>query len=275
MAAHLADVLLSGQRGFVKEPNGQWTLSTSEPEAIESPPRRAAAPRARTARTAETVVACVVERGDSRPISTLSFAVVDVETTGSRAGWGDRITEFAAVWVDSGQVTESFDCLVNPERPIPPEVTRLTRITSDMVRRAPRFQAIAQDVAGKLEGRIFVAHNASFDWRFVSTEFLRATGERLVGERLCTVRLSRALLPMLRRRSLDAVARYFDVEITERHRAGGDALATAKVLIRLLHMAEDQGVATLDDLRQLGRSGKKSRRKRRALPHWMTRDDSA
>ncbi len=277
---HLADVLLGSERGFVKEPSGTWSLTPVDLPPVPPPTDRARrgstarASRGREVSTRTTSTSAPLAVA-STPLSRLSYAVVDVETTGSRAGWGDRITEIAAVRVEGGEIVDVYESLVNPERPIPPQITQLTRITSDMVRSAPRFATIARRVAQALDGRIFVAHNATFDWRFVSTEFMRSTGEQLVGERVCTVRLTRALLPMLRRRSLDALARYFDVEITARHRAGGDAVATARVLIELLRLAEDRGVTTLEDLRMLGRTGRKVRRKRRALPQWMTRDESA
>ncbi|MFN8572652.1 MAG: 3'-5' exonuclease [Gemmatimonadaceae bacterium] len=280
VAVHLADVLLGSERGFVKEPGGTWMLTpTAEPIAparkVEHVAKGRATRQSTQSATLSSPPTAAITASTSTPLSQLSYAVVDVETTGTRAGWGDRITEIAAVRVEGGEIVDVYETLINPERPIPAQITQLTRITSEMVRRAPLFAAVARRVAQALDGRIFVAHNATFDWRFVSTEFMRSTGEQLVGERVCTVRLTRALLPMLRRRSLDSLARYFGVEITARHRAGGDAVATAQVLIELLRLAEDRGVETLEDLRLLGRTGRKARRKRRALPHWMTRDESA
>ncbi len=201
--------------------------------------------------------------------------VVDVETTGTRAAGSDRIVEIAAVVVERGEVTRAFESLVNPECPIPSEVSRLTMITGGMVRSAPRFAQVAAEIAPYLEGRVFVAHNAGFDWRFLSAELERTMGQRLDGDRLCTVRMTAALLPSLRRRSLDAVANYFGIEIGARHRAGGDARATAAVLLRLLRLAEERGAETIDDLKTLGRAGRRPRKRRRASPHWMTRDESA
>src|SRR5690606_35268575 len=121
-----------------------------------------------------------------------------------------------------------------PQRAIPPMITALTNITWDMVRHAPRFGEICDRLVPMLDGKVFVAHNAEFDWRFVTTEITRATGQRLEGERLCTVRLARSLLPELRSRRLDALAHYYGITIEGRHRVGGDARATAKVLVRLL-----------------------------------------
>jgi DNA polymerase-3 subunit epsilon len=208
-----------------------------------------------------------------RPLRELSYVVVDVETTGTRALSGDRITEVAAVTVERSAVVHVYQSLVNPERPIPSCITALTRITRAMVRRAPRFGQIAAPLAAALRGHVFVAHNAAFDWRFINAEMERCTGTILSGERLCTVRLARAFAPQLRRRCLDALACYFGVEIENRHRAGGDAVATARILVRLLTEAESRGCATLGDVQQAIMAARATRRRRRrALPHYGDAD---
>lgn len=212
-------------------------------------------------------------------LRSLSFVVVDVETTGGNPRTGHRITEFAAVVVRDGRVHEEiYETLVNPQRPIPAMITAITNISWSMVRDQPPFHDICQRVVQALEGHVFVAHNATFDWRFVSAEVERASGLRLEGRRLCTVRLARKLLPQLPRRSLDWVARHYGVDITARHRAGGDALATAHVLLGLLRDAEQQGVTTWAGLeRLLGSRTAKARRRRSALamPRPVDRDTTA
>jgi DNA polymerase-3 subunit epsilon len=241
IAERIADALFSRHADFTRTPAGAWQLREAAPTVVV---------------TAEAPL-----------VSDLRFAVVDVETTGTSSRSGDRITEIAVVPVDAGVVGDPYITLVNPERPIPPAVVALTRITWEMVRRAPRFADVAAPVVAQLRGRVFVAHNATFDWRFVRTEVERAEGVRLEGDRLCTVRLARVVLPQLRRRSLDALARYFGVEITERHRAGGDALATAQILCRLLAIADDHGMASWATLSsRLDRRTGKARRKRSAMP---------
>lgn len=178
------------------------------------------------------------------------YAVVDVETTGGSHSRGHRITEVAVVEVRDGVVEESFHTLVNPGRRIPPRISRLTGITDEMVAAAPYFDQIADRVMGRLRDRIFVAHNVRFDWGFVSAELAEAVGEVPDVRRLCTVRLARRLVSGLRRRNLDAVTSHYGVEVEERHRARGDAVATARVLLRLLDEAEARGIA---DLRALER----------------------
>jgi DNA polymerase III subunit epsilon len=184
-------------------------------------------------------------------VAELSYAVVDVETTGTRAWFGDRVTEVAAVSVRGGEVCGCYETLVNPGIPLSPWITQLTGITNAMVAGAPRFPSVCGDFLERLEGAVFVAHNARFDWAFVSMEVERATGDRPEAPVLCTVRLARVLLPHLRRRSLDFLANHYRVGIEARHRAAGDAIATAHVLTRMLADAADRGVERWGELTEL------------------------
>lgn len=196
-----------------------------------------------------------------RPLGEVGFAVVDVETTGGGVEYGHRVTEIAVVEVRGGRIVDEYQTLVNPARRIPPGVTALTGITDAMVAAAPYFEDVAEEVRGRLEGRVFVAHNVAFDWAFVSGELLRTTGEAPDLLRMCTVRMVRRFVPALRHRNLDVVSRYFGVENHARHRAYGDALATARVLLRLLDEAAGRGledVAALDAY--LRRRGGRARR---------------
>jgi len=196
-----------------------------------------------------------------------AFAVVDVETTGSRAANGDRIVEIAVVAVTGESVELIYHSLVNPERRISRFASSLTRITDEMVRDKPVFREISDEVMAALAGRIFVAHNVRFDWGFLGREMRSARDLVLHGPRLCTVDLTRRLVPGLRSRSLDSVAAYFGIEIEDRHRATGDAIATARIFRRLLDVASEMGATTLEDLKRLGR--KKRKRKRSAMPKSM------
>ncbi|HWP01940.1 MAG TPA: 3'-5' exonuclease [Gemmatimonadaceae bacterium] len=194
----------------------------------------------------------------------LRYAVVDVETTGAGAN-ANRVIEVAVVPVVQGTIGDVHHWLVNPGRPIPPPITRLTGISSAMVRSAPRFGQVAGAVRRVLGGRLFVAHNAGFDWNFLQAEFARVGGPLMVGHRLCTVRLARALLPRLRRHSLDHISGYLGIENPARHRAWGDALATARVLVQLIEMAQSRGLTTLHSLSEYT-AKRRPRRLRRALP---------
>lgn len=207
----------------------------------------------------------------------LPFVVVDVETTGGQAWGSDRVTEVAAVYVEGDRSELAFHSLIHPGRSIPWHITRLTGIDDAMVRGAPRFADIAGELAAHLVGRVFVAHNARFDFGFLDAEFSRVAptplGSLVTGQ-LCTVRLSRRLLSHLPRRNLDAVSAHYGVSISDRHRASGDALATAEVLRGLLRDASRQGVQTWSDLDAL-LSKRTGRRRRSALPGYSEGADGA
>ncbi len=261
VAEHMAHAMFAGRPQFARNADGRWMLADLTPNSY------------------------AVARGASRSIGhsaddvlrRLSYVVVDTETTGGRSWLGDRITEIAAVVVRDGQIAEVYETLVNPLRPIPPFITQLTNITWDMVKDAPTFDRVAPDVMRVLEGNVFVAHNANFDWRFLTTELSRSTGRQLRGRKLCTVKIARKVLPQLPRRSLDYVARYYGIEIRNRHRAGGDALATAKCLIRLMSDLADRGCGTWGELQTLLRApvGRRKKRRPSGLPTPVTRDTTA
>jgi DNA polymerase III epsilon subunit family exonuclease len=203
------------------------------------------------------------------PLSEIGFAVVDVETTG-RASWsGARRLEIAIVEVRGGAIVDEFQTLLNPGHAIPREITALTGIAPHMVHEAPYFDHIADEVASRLEGRVFVAHNATFDWSFVSAELLRALGDAPSVPQLCTVRMCRRLVPQLRHRNLDVVSRHFGIEIHDRHRAYGDALATARVFLRLLDEASGRGI---EDLSTLEWYLKRRRKRKRFDPEQFSLD---
>lgn len=262
-AERMAVALLASHEEFEQLPSGHWAL-------------RAAPASARSVADTATPLDAADESGAGpRPpapgLAAVSFAVVDVETTGTRSGGGDRVTEIAIAQVRGGEIVEVYSQLVNPERPIPAYITALTHISWDMVKDQPPFRRIADQVTERLAGQVFAAHNAAFDWRFVSDELARG-GVRLAGPRLCTVRMARLLLPQLARRSLDHVTRYFGIDIAARHRAAGDAEATARVLLRMLRIAEDEGLTSWPMLEARLASPSRRRvptasdRRRRAFP---------
>jgi DNA polymerase III subunit epsilon len=209
----------------------------------------------------------VPEAQGSPLLDDCAFAVVDVETTGMRAGGGDRITEIAVVVVHGGRREVVLDSLVNPGRPIPPAICAITNITNAMVRDAPTFAEVVDQVMAALAGRVFVAHNARFDWGFVSAEVRRARDLALDGPQLCTVRLARRLVKGVRSCGLDNLTQHFGFDNPARHRAAGDALVTADLLARLLWLAREEGAHTLQDLSAIAlRRRSRSPRKRLAMP---------
>ncbi|MGE5640436.1 MAG: exonuclease domain-containing protein [Clostridia bacterium] len=156
------------------------------------------------------------------------LAIVDLETTGSDPAV-DRITEIGVIEVDGFEVRSEWSTLVNPGTSIPSPIQALTGITQDMVASAPRFAALADELLERLAGRVFVAHNARFDYGFLRREFERA-GHRFHARTLCTVRLSRRLYPSERRHDLDSLIARHRLACRARHRALPDADAAWQFL---------------------------------------------
>lgn len=218
LAARLVYELLGSDHRVMVNDDGTWSVATATPE---------------------------VSQGATR-LSDLEFAVVDVETTGSRHE--DRVMEIACVHVAGGSIQGRYSTLVNPGCWIPERISRLTGIDEPMVKVSPHFEDVAGVVRRALSGRVFVAHNARFDWRFVSTEMMRARAKVPTGDQLCTVRFAKRALPGLRRWGLDSLISYYGLECRARHRAWGDALVTAEVLLNLLEAADRRGVTRWDQL---------------------------
>ena len=170
---------------------------------------------------------------EDQPLESATFTVVDVETTGM-SPFDDRITEIAMMKVRGGQVVEEFSTLVNPLMSIPAFITDLTGIHNVMVHDAPTAREVVPYVEEFLRDSVFTAHNAAFDWGFVTATALRERTVELTNERLCTVKLSRRILPWLPSKSLGPVSQFMNIQIPQRHRASGDAFATSLILIRFL-----------------------------------------
>jgi DNA polymerase III subunit epsilon len=169
------------------------------------------------------------------------YAIVDIETTGGYAE-NHRVTEIAIYHFDGVQVTDKFHTLINPGRKIPTFITGLTGITTEMVSEAPAFEEVAQEIYERLKDRVFVAHNAHFDYSFLKKEF-DESGIAWTTKKLCTVRLSRKIIPGLNSYSLGRLAESLGIKIPDRHRAGGDALATTRIFAELVRR-DNTGVIT-------------------------------
>lgn len=165
------------------------------------------------------------------------YAIVDLETTGGYAA-NHRITEIAIYLHDGMQITGTYHTLVNPGRNIPHYITGLTGISTEMVLDAPTFEQISDEIFNVLSNKIFVAHNAHFDYSFLKREFELA-GVNWQSKKLCTVRLSRKIIPGLRSYSLGSLAESLGIQIANRHRAQGDAHATVKIFDQLLRRDVD------------------------------------
>ena len=157
-----------------------------------------------------------------------SYVVVDVETTGGRAGL-HRLTEIGAVKMQGGEIIDEWQSLLNPERSIPPHISRLTAITPEMVSTAPLFHEIADSFRDFMGEAIFAAHNVNFDYGFLNSEF-RRINQRFQHPKICTCSSMRKLYPGYRSYSLKNLCHKFDIELTSHHRALCDARAAAELL---------------------------------------------
>jgi DNA polymerase-3 subunit epsilon len=167
------------------------------------------------------------------------YAIVDIETTGGSPK-SEKITEIALYIFDGKEIVNEFKTLINPEKPIPYFITSLTGITDEMVADAPKFYEVAKQLVEITQDKIFVAHNVSFDYRFIRSEF-KSLGFDFTRNNLCTLQLSRRLFPGHRSYSLGNICQDLGIEIENRHRAAGDALATVKLLEKLLNKCTENG----------------------------------
>ncbi len=171
----------------------------------------------------------------------MKFAIVDIETTGGNAE-RSRITEIAIYIYDraQGKVVDEFQTLVNPMRSIPQKITELTGISNETVFEAPTFdETLAEQIDQFTKDCVFVAHNVNFDYNFIRASFKRL-GKKYQRKKLCTVRLSRKLLPGKRSYSLGKLCASEDIDISNRHRAAGDARATVELFEKLLQADDNQ-----------------------------------
>jgi DNA polymerase-3 subunit alpha (Gram-positive type) len=187
----------------------------------------------------------------NRKLDETDYVVFDFETTGAKTP-PCRVTEVGAYRVSNGKIVDEFHTLVNPEAPIPFFITQLTGISDRMVRHEPKFRDIASDFLDFIGDSVLVAHNANFDMRFLNHEISLIHGDyRVANPHLCTVQLSRKLLPHIENHRLNTVANYFSVSLVNHHRAAEDAHATAHIFINLLEDLQSRGVRDLATAKKL------------------------
>ena len=192
------------------------------------------------------------------------YVVFDVETTGPAAGKGGAITEFGALKVVHGEVVEEFSTLVNPGRPIDPFVVRLTGITDRMVSDAPSISEVMPRFERFVEGSVLVGHNVHFDCSFVTAA---RGGESLSNPVLDTLKLSRCLVPGLKRYRLSSLVGHFGVRQAPNHRALSDAAATVGVFLKLLKLLRSAGVGSVGEAATIkGGGGRRSNTWSRGCP---------
>lgn len=170
------------------------------------------------------------------------YAILDIETTGGQFN-EEGITEIAIYKFDGQQIVDQFISLVNPEIPIQPFVVKLTGINNAMLRSAPKFHEVAKRIVEITNDCVLVAHNADFDYRILRTEF-RRLGYDFNTKTLCTVELSKKLLPEQTSHSLGKLVRALGIPMADRHRASGDAMATVKLFKMLLDKDLEKEITT-------------------------------
>lgn len=168
------------------------------------------------------------------------YAIVDIETTGGYAA-ANGITEISIHVFDGSQVIERYETLINPGQPIPGYITAMTGISDKMVATAPSFGEVAEKIYSLLHDKVFIAHNVNFDYSFVKSH-LKDAGFDLNAKKLCTVRLSRKIIPGLPSYSLGKLCRSLDITIHDRHRAGGDTAATVEIFKILIEKDTEQHI---------------------------------
>ncbi len=160
------------------------------------------------------------------------YAIVDIETTGGHAT-ANGITEIAIILHNGSEIEDKFQTMFNPGVSIPRYISALTGITNEMVQSAPRFEQLAEGIYKLLNGRVFVAHNVNFDYSFIK-HHLSESGYEWTAKKLCTVRMGRKVFPGFPSYSLGNLCRELGIAISDRHRAMGDAQATAEVFEKIL-----------------------------------------
>lgn len=187
---------------------------------------------------------------DTRNLFETDYVVFDFETTGAKVP-PCRVTEVGAYRITDGKIVDEFQTLINPECEIPLFISQLTGISDSMVKDAPKFAEIAEELLDFMGDSVLVAHNSSFDMRFLNHEIgMIHQGYRIKNPQLCTVQLSRRLVPHIENHKLNTVAQHFCIDLTNHHRAAADAHATAKIFISLLEDLQSKGVYDLAGARK-------------------------
>jgi len=182
-------------------------------------------------------------------LNEIDFVVLDVEAITGKS-IPTRVIELGASRVRNGEIQEEFQTLINPDLPLPQYISALTGISNEMLDGAPHFSDVVESWLEFAGDSVLVAHNSNFDLNLLNSEIARVyPGSRMRNPDLCTVQLARRVAPGLENHNLDSLADHFGVEIKQRHRAAGDATATAHVLLRLLDELEIRGIRTLHEAR--------------------------
>ncbi len=183
----------------------------------------------------------------NRDLFRVPFSVIDIEATGGNPNT-DRIIEIAVFIVQNLEIQKHYHRLVNPGLPVPPFISKLTGINNSILRDRPPIERVLSSLIDFLDGTTLVAHNANFDAQFLRNVCAEHLGVETSNGVLCTRKLSKRLFPWLPGYSLDTIAEFFGIEIRDRHRAYGDALATVDILNKIIRYLDFRGVRNLEQV---------------------------
>ncbi|PUB10304.1 ATP-dependent DNA helicase DinG [Paenisporosarcina sp. OV554] len=178
----------------------------------------------------------------------LTYAIVDIETTGHSPAKGDRMIQFAVVFVRDWKIQSTYSTFIQPGKKIPLFIQDLTNISDEDVKDAPVFEEVAGDIYDMLENCVFVAHNTNFDLSFVQAEFKRIGFPLWKGKKMDTVELSRLLFPSSFSYKLQDITQERGIQLTNAHRADDDAYATAELFIECMKEIEKLPIQTLQHI---------------------------
>ena len=181
-----------------------------------------------------------------------TYVVFDIETTGF-SSVKDKIIEIGAVKVKNGKIIDRYSTFVNPQVPIPFEITKLTNITDQMVMQYPSIETILPQFLQFVDGAVLVAHNAGFDVGFIKENCAMQNIEQKIVS-VDTLALSRVLLPTLSRHKLNIVAKALGISLENHHRAVDDAAATAEIFVKFIEMLKERGITTLKEVNEFGKT---------------------
>jgi len=183
----------------------------------------------------------------------MNFTIVDIETTGLSAYY-HKITEIAALKYRNGKIVKEFSTLVNPEVSISRFITRLTGIDDDMVKDKPKINEVIPKFYSFLGESPFVAHSATFDYKFLDHALSRNMDVNLTNHKICTCKLARRLLPELPSKRLSSLCEHFKIRNDNAHRARSDAIATYKIFHNFLEMMKENEIEDIKDILKFQKS---------------------
>jgi DNA polymerase-3 subunit alpha (Gram-positive type) len=183
----------------------------------------------------------------------MSFTIVDIETTGLSAYY-HKITEIAALKYENGKIVKEFLTLINPETPISRFITRLTGIDNEMVKDKPRIDEVIPKFYSFIGNSVFVAHAATFDYKFIDYALEKNMSINLNNHKICTCKLARRLLPELPSKRLSSICEHFNIKNNNAHRAKSDALATAEIFHNFLEMMKKREIDNISDILKFQKS---------------------